>query len=117
MRRDGKRLVHPERVPQAHHLQSHDRYLKIDLHRFRWNMRDSLDDREAFLQELIRRHDFVDEADAKRLVGVDVVTHETVAQSVFESRQQCPHKTRVGAVAHLGLRKDGVFRRDGDMGE
>ena len=44
-----------------------------------------------------------------------MVAGQAVAQSVFKSTKQGPHETRIGAVAHLGLSKHGVFGSDGNM--
>ena len=80
-------------------------------------MRDPLYDRETFLQKLICGYDFIDESYAESFLSVDMIADETIAERIFESRKQGPHKTRVGAVANLGLRKDGVVSGDRDMGE
>src|ERR671923_184903 len=94
---------------QSHHLQSHDRYLKIDLHRFWRHMGNALDEQKAFLKQLISRDDLVDEPDAERLLCIDMIPDETIAQRILEPGQQRPHKSRIGTVAYLGLGKHRVI--------
>ncbi len=80
-------------------------------------MGNTLDDLETFVDQLIRRHDFDDQANSQRFLGVDMVAGEAIAQGVFVAAEQRPHEARVRAMAHFGLRKDRALRRDGDMCE
>ena len=89
---------------------------EVDLDGLRGDEGDALADVEALFQQVVVRHDLVDEADSQGFLGVDVVAGEGVAEGVLVSGQQHPDEVGVGDVAHLRLAKDGVLRRDGDVG-
>src|SRR4029453_15413262 len=97
-------------VAQAHHIQAHGGDLQIDLDGLRRYASDALDDFEAFVDQLISRHDLDNQADAQRFLSVDVIPGEAIAERVLVAAEQSPQETRIRAVAYFRLSEDGVFR-------
>ena len=113
----GELVVQQQRIPKSHHLEAHRSNGQIDLHGLRRNEGNTLDNMKTFLEQLVGRHHFVDQADAQSFLRIDMVSREAVAQRIFEARQESPHETCVGTVADLRLGEDGVLRGDRDVRE
>ena len=69
----GEFRVQAPCLVEAHHLQPHRGDGEVDLDGLRGDERDTLADVEALFQQVVVRHDLVDEADAEGFLRVDVV--------------------------------------------
>jgi len=78
---------------------------------------DSLDDLEAFVDQLIGRHHFDNQANAQGFLRVDVIAGETVTQSVLVTAEQGPHEAVFEPWRTSGWAKTRVFGRQSDVSE
>ena len=75
-------------------------------------MRDALNELRSTLQQSLFGHDLIDQPDAQRFLGIDMIAGKRITQRVFESGQRDPDEIRVGAMTNLRLSEYRVVCRD-----
>src|SRR5712692_8403368 len=102
-------VVEHEGVAQTHHLQASGGYSEVELHRLRGDQGNALDNPEASVDEFVFGDNVINDANAERFLGVDVVARQGIAERVLVASVEGPEEVRVGDHAHFGLRKDSVL--------
>src|SRR5215475_5604623 len=89
-------IVEHESVAQAHHLQASGGHGEVEPDCLWRDQSDALDNPKAGVEEGVFGDNIIDDANAERFLGIDMVARQGIPERVFVTGIEGPEEVRVG---------------------